>query len=1139
MTHSHPTRRALRLALSGVLVVLGLLVHAQPAGYPQAPQVHAGDLAVQLDDLAALPLPDSLTGRLSRVTAMRFEPGNQSHFASRAFVADLRRYLFILDLPTKVFTTYIDFARVFGRFADGSSYGSGLTSVAFHPEYALNGKLYTVHTEGATRTESLVPSNESLPGLDVSGYMPSDSIDPPDGVVSKHAVLIEWTDTDLTNTTFEGTAREVLRVGFSNGNHSIADILFNPGAHPGDPDFANLYLAVGDGGAGQQEDQDNAIPQRLDALPGKILRITPDVDLRPDDLLAASGRYRIPSTGGDPNPFVDIELPGRKAEIFAYGLRNPQRMSWDPVSGTLIVADIGLFSWEELNVIHKGRNYGYSQREGPERLFVGGANDGHTGGQTTPTSPHPEPDALTVAGVPAPVAPRYPAAAYSHHDGDAIAGGFVYRGTLIPQLYGTYVFGDITTARVFYVDLDDLLAADDDDRTTLATIRELQILHDDPSDAPDRGVVPTRLFDIVANQYARRGGTASNGARLPQAGGHLSDADDTHGVPYGGGRADIRFAEDRDGELYILSKSDGMIRQLVASRTGVTSTALTSTPNPSPTGTPVTLRASVTASVVPVGSVEFFEGGVPLGTAPVVEGGATLPVSGLAAGTHVFTARFTPADQALLESVGGVTHAVEQPDLVSALDLLPTAVAPGARLNFSETTSNTGLAAAGASTTRYLLSLDTADGGDIALATRAIAGLAPGEQSAGALSTTVPASTALGPYHVIACADATSTVGESNETNNCVASTTTVSVTRADLVSTSASTAAQSVAPGGTVTVADTVQNIGGVASVSTVTRFYLSVDAMRSADDRVAGSRSVAALAAGASSFKAATTLTVPAATPLGLYLLIACADDPTKNVELSEANNCTAAPGQLRVGRADLVVTAIANPPSSIAPGKTFSVTATTTNAGSATSGSSTTRFYFSLDAWKDGADVLLTGSISVAALVPGQMASASRTVTVPTTLPDGNYRLLACADDTGKTVELDEGNNCRASGTSVLAGRPDLTQTAVTNPPTTVAAGLKFTVTDTAANVGAIASATTATRYYLSRDALRSSDDVAVTGARSVPALAPGAVSTGATLVTVPTLAAGTYYLVACADANAVAVELREDNNCVTSVTSTSVP
>lgn len=895
------TGRRLRLGIGGGFVLLGLLLQAQPAGYPSAPQVPGGDLAVRLDDYAALP-PGGLTGRLSRVTAMRFEPGELPQFAARTFVADLRQYLSILDLDTRTFTTYIDFELVFARFVDGSSHGAGLTSVAFHPEYASNGKFYTAHTEGAALPGSMVPSSEWLPGLNLSsGYTPSASIDPPVGAVSRHSVVVEWTDTDLANTSFEGTAREVLRVGFTNGNHAIGDIGFNPGARPGDPDFANLYLAVGDGGAGQKDEQDTTIPQRLDALPGKILRITPDLGRNPEDLLASNGRYRVPSTGMDPNPFVGLDLPDVKPEIFAYGFRNPQRMSWDTVSHTFIVADIGLHSWEELNVIRKGANYGYSQREGPEQLFVGGANDGRTAGQAIPTHPHPQPDTLLVTGLAGPVMPRYPAAAYSHHDGDAIAGGFVYRGTLLPQLYGKYIFGDITTARVFYVDLDDLLAADDDDRASLAAIRELQVLFDDPADWPDRGAIPKRLFDIVGDEYARRGGIAGGSARLPQAGGHMSDADDTHGVPYGGGRADIRFAEDRHGELYILSKSDGMIRKLGAARSGVTSTALSTTPNPSTTGATVQLRAVVTAPVAAEGTVEFFNGNVQIGVAPVAEGSATVPVSGLAAGSHVFTARFEPSDPTLLGSAGGVRHAVEQPDLVASIDLLSAALAPGARVTFSETTTNVGLAAVPASTTRYFLSVDTAVGGDVELGSRAIVGLAPSAQSAGSLSLTVPASTTTGPYHVIACADAVNAIVESNEANNCVASTAAVNVTRADLVVVSATAASQSATPGGTFKISDTVQNQGGLTSASTTARFYLSADAIKSADDCLAGSRSVGPLAAGALSFKADTTLTVPQTTPLGSYVIVACADDPPKNTELSEINNCTTVAGQLRVGRPD----------------------------------------------------------------------------------------------------------------------------------------------------------------------------------------------------------------------------------------------
>jgi len=306
-----------------------------------------------------------------------------------------------------------------------------------------------------------------------------------------------------------------------------------------------------------------------------------------------------------------------------------------------------------------------------------------------------------------------------------------------------------------------------------------------------------------------------------------------------------------------------------------------------------------------------------------------------------------------------------------------------------------------------------------------------------------------------------------------------------------------------------------------------------------VAGSRSIGPLAAGASSVKADTTLTVPPTTPLGLYSIVACADDPPKNVELPEVNNCTAAAGQLRVGRPDLVISAVSNPPSAITPGKTFSVTATVANAGTAQSSSSTTRMYFSVDGTRDASDVLLSGSMSVAALTAGETSASSKTVTVPTVTPDGTYRLLVCADDTGATVELDESNNCRVSTDTVSVGRPDLVQTAVSSPPATVTAGLKMTVTDTAANVGGLASVATTTRYYLSWDTIKSGDDVLLTGSRSVPTLAPGATSTGTKVVTVPTLAAGRYYLIACADAKAVATESSEDNNCIASATSTRVP
>src|SRR5205823_12916288 len=136
--------------------------------------------------------------------------------------------------------------------------------------------------------------------------------------------------------------------------------------------------------------------------------------------------YRIPTTGTDTNPFVGVSLAGLRKEIFAYGFRNCHRISWDPISNLILEDDIGLHSWEEVNIIHKGANYGYAEREGTEQLFVGGTNNGKTGSRTSPVTPFPATDLLTVTGLSSPVTPIYPVAQYSHWEGDAIANGFVY-----------------------------------------------------------------------------------------------------------------------------------------------------------------------------------------------------------------------------------------------------------------------------------------------------------------------------------------------------------------------------------------------------------------------------------------------------------------------------------------------------------------------------------------------------------------------------------------------------------------------------------------------------------------------------------------------------------------------------------------
>src|SRR5688572_273916 len=541
------------------------------------PRIAKSATAVVVEDYATVPLSGrtgavNFANQLARINFMRSEPSAVPQAAGRLFANDLNRNLYILDKSDKSFTSYLNFQNIFPKFDNDPGFAGGLVTFAFDPAYATNGKFYTVHTEDPAVAGSAIPN--SFTGFSNAGYTTTASVDPPAGTVARQGVLVEWTDANVTNASFEGTAREILRVGFNATFHPMADLLFNPTATPGNADYRNLYIANGDGRAGETPDPAiHSIPQRLDALQGKILRITPDLSLRTStSTVSANGRYRVPSAGADPNPFVNVS--GARGEVFAYGLRNPHRMTWDTVSNKLIVSDIGLGAWEELNIIHKGGNYGYGEREGTEQLFIGGPEDQKTGSQATSPVLFPPVDTLPVAGL-SDVTPLYPVAQYrTNLEGDAISSGFVYRGTLMPELVGKFVFGEITTGRILYCDLADLTAADDSNRTTVATIRELRVLYDDGGGLEER-----RLFDVVAESYAARGGDPrpdSPDGALPGfgtvTGGWVDGAfqsglGDADGIAYGGGRADIRLALGGDGEIYVLSKSDGMIRKLTGAQT--------------------------------------------------------------------------------------------------------------------------------------------------------------------------------------------------------------------------------------------------------------------------------------------------------------------------------------------------------------------------------------------------------------------------------------------------------------------------------------------------------------------------------------------------------------------------------------------
>jgi len=188
----------------------------------------------------------------------------------------------------------------------------------------------------------------------------------------------------------------------------------------------------------------------------------------------------------------------------------------------------------------------------------------------------------------------------------------------------------------------------------------------------------------------------------------------------------------------------------------------------------------------------------------------------------------------------------------------------------------------------------------------------------------------------------------------------------------------------------------------------------------------------------------------------------------------------------------------PSGAGAGASIAVTDTTTNQGAAGAGPSQTRFFLSTNVLLDAADTLLAGSRSIGALAAGAGSTGTTTVALPSGLSPGQYFLLAEADGDNLVVEASETNN--AKYTPVRIG-PDLVPTVLT-APSSAGAGSSIAVTDTVANQGGGEAGASTTRFYLSANAVFDAGDVALTGARAVPALAAGATSSGSTIVQVPT-------------------------------------
>lgn len=340
-------------------------------------------------------------------------PGDKEHL----YVSDQHGILWKINLISGEKSVFLDLSNrlvALGIFGENSFDERGFLGLAFHPEYASNGLLYTYTSE---------------PAVGVSDFSTL-----PVSILANHkSVILEWKLNIADNMLKQAEVisnRKILEIDQPQFNHDGGGLAFGPDGF--------LYIALGDGGGADDLDGQEFIggpiaghgdgngQNPLNPL-GSLLRIDPA------ESGAGNGQYGIP----EDNPFT-----GQAQfldEIFAFGFRNPFRFSFDTEGGNLYLADVGQNDIEEVNIVTVGGNYGWNRKEG-SFLFNPNANE----------------DGFVTLG-PGPADTIDPIVEYDHDEGSAIIGGFVYRGYLIPDFNGKYLFGDFespvtSNGRLFYVE---------------------------------------------------------------------------------------------------------------------------------------------------------------------------------------------------------------------------------------------------------------------------------------------------------------------------------------------------------------------------------------------------------------------------------------------------------------------------------------------------------------------------------------------------------------------------------------------------------------------------------------------------------------------------------------------------------------
>jgi hypothetical protein len=439
--------------------------------FPAPIAANEGVIRVGAREFATLP---DINGVAARMMNLVDEPGTR-----RLFVNDMRGPLYSVSYDGKSVTLYVDVNlpawQVGVQFAGRER---GFQSFTFHPQFGQPG------TPGFGKFYTYTDTTNQAPAPDFTTTNATSTHD---------TVLLEWTAKTPGAAAYDGgPPRELFRLRQPFANHNAGHLAFNPLAAPRTPEFGLLYVGVADGGSGGDPMR---LSQNLGSAFGKIFRIDPMGSN------SANRKYGIPPG----NPLV--KTTGALPEIYAYGVRNPQRFAWDVRNGNLFVADIGQNIVEEISPVTSGANLGWNEWEGSYRFISRQA--------VSLERPRSDP-AMT-----------YPIAEWGQIDplmqnNSAASGLIVYRGNGIPQLANLVIFTDMPSGEVFYVSADKLPAGGQDPiRRILLNVN---------------GAAKTVLQVIQEKNQAQ--------GKKPAT------------------RADLRISSGPGNQVFLLNKGDGTIRVL-------------------------------------------------------------------------------------------------------------------------------------------------------------------------------------------------------------------------------------------------------------------------------------------------------------------------------------------------------------------------------------------------------------------------------------------------------------------------------------------------------------------------------------------------------------------------------------------------